>query len=59
VFVISSAFDIAVAAAVAITVAVAVAAATTIAATAAVVDCHVFLTPPLNFDGADQRRHHP
>ena len=47
------------AAVVAIAVAVAVAAATTIAATAAVVDCYVFLTPLLDFDGAVRRRHHP
>ena len=45
--------------AVAIAVAIAVAAATTIAATAAVVDCYVFITPPLNFDGAGCRRRHP
>ena len=45
--------------AVAIAVPIAVAAATTIAATTAVVDCYVFITPPLNFDGAGCRRHHP
>jgi hypothetical protein len=45
--------------AVAIAVAIAVAAATTIAATTAVIDCYVFITPPLNFDGAGCRRHHP
>jgi hypothetical protein len=24
-----------------------------------VIDCYVFLTPPLDFDGAVRRRHHP
>jgi hypothetical protein len=24
-----------------------------------VIDCYVFITPPLNFDGAGCRRHHP
>ena len=47
------------AATVAIAVAIAVATATTIAATAAVFDCYVFLTPPLDFDGAGRRRCRP
>jgi hypothetical protein len=47
------------AAAVAIAVAIAVAAATTIAATTAVVDCYVFVTPLLDFDGNGHRRRHP
>ena len=42
----SAAAATAAAAAIAITVAIAVAAATAIAVTAAVVDCHVFITPP-------------
>ena len=46
----------AVAATVAIAVAIAVAATTTIASTAAVVECYVFLAPPLNFNGAGRRR---
>jgi len=46
-------------AAVAAVVPAAVAAATTIAATAAVVDCYVFVTPSLDFNGAGRRRHHP
>jgi hypothetical protein len=45
--------------AVAAVVAAAVAAATTIAATAAVVDCYVFVTPSLDFDDAGRRRRHP
>ncbi len=49
----------AVATVVAIAVAIAVATATTIAATAAVVDCYVFLAPPLDFDGAGRRRCRP
>jgi len=39
--------------------AVAVAAATTITATTGVVNCYVFVTPSLNFDGAGRRRRHP
>ncbi len=31
----------------------------TIAATTSVVDCYVFGTPPLDFDGAGRRRRHP
>ena len=46
------------AAAVVIAVAIAVAAATTIAVTAAVVDCYVSVTPPLDFDGPCRRRCH-
>ena len=45
----------AVATVVAIAVAIAVAATTTIAATAAVVDCHVFLAPPLDFNALERR----
>ena len=43
----------------AIAVAISVAAVTTIATTAAVVDCYVFVTPSLDFDGAGRRRRHP
>ena len=46
------------AAAVVIAVAIAVAAATTIAVTAALVDCYVSVTPPLDFDGPCRRRCH-
>ncbi len=45
--------------AIAIAVAISVAAVTTIATTAAVVDCYVFVTPSLDFDGAGRRRRHP
>ena len=48
--VVSAAFAIAIATTFAITVAVAVAAATIVM---------FFSPPPLDFDGADQRRHHP
>jgi len=46
-------------AAVTAVVAAAVAAATTIATTAAVVDCYVFITPSLDFNGTGRRRRHP
>jgi len=46
-------------AAVAAVIAAAVAAATTIGATAAVVDCYVFVTPSLDFNGASSRQRHP
>ena len=44
---------------IAIAVAISVAAVTTIATTAAMVDCYVFVTPSLDFDGAGRRRRHP